>query len=205
VGLKVIGSGLGRTGTMSMQKAMNLLGLGPCHHMLEVFGHPESVPLWIAAGDGRPDWDALFADYRSVMDYPGATHWRALAAYYPEAKIVHTVRDPDAWFESTQATIFEPRTMETMLAGPFAPFARSFLGEAADRLGDRAYMIDYFNRHTREVIAGAAPERLLVYRVGEGWEPLCEFLGVPIPDTPFPSENDRAAFHARSVAGGRSS
>jgi len=106
--LKVVGSGLGRTGTKSLQTALNTLGLGPCHHMLEVFAHPESIALWIEAGAGRPNWEAIFADYHAMVDYPGAAFWRELADYYPEAKVLHSVRDPDQWFDSTQATIFAP-------------------------------------------------------------------------------------------------
>ena len=81
--LKVVGSGLGRTGTKSMQTALNMLGLGPCHHMVEVFAHPESRFLWMDAAAGKPDWDAIFAGYQSMVDYPGAYHWRAIAAHYP--------------------------------------------------------------------------------------------------------------------------
>src|SRR5579871_4239272 len=106
--LKVVGSGLGRTGTKSMQTALNMLGFGPCHHMVEVFQHPESMKLWIGARKGRPDWDRIFEGYQAMVDYPGAAFWRELAAYYPDAKVLHTVRDPDQWFESTQATIFNP-------------------------------------------------------------------------------------------------
>ena len=96
---------------MSMKAALEQLGLGPCHHMVEVFAHPESMQMWIEAGAGRPQWDAIFADYRAAVDYPSAVYWRELAAYYPHAKVLHTVRDPDEWFESTQATIFAPDGM----------------------------------------------------------------------------------------------
>ena len=106
--LKVIGSGLGRTGTMSLKLALEQLGLGPCHHMVEVFAHPESIPLWIAAGAGKPDWDAIFAGYQAMVDYPGCKFWRELMDYYPDAKVLHSLRDPDKWFDSTQATIFAP-------------------------------------------------------------------------------------------------
>ena len=97
--LKIVGMGLGRTGTKSLQSALNMLGLGPCHHMVEVFAHPESAGLWIEAAKGKPDWGAIFAGYQSVVDYPGAQFWRELTAYYPDAKVLHTVRDPDEWFE----------------------------------------------------------------------------------------------------------
>ena len=97
--LEIVGSGLGRTGTKSMQTALNMLGFGPCHHMVEVFKHPESMALWIEAGAGRPDWDAIFSGYKSMVDYPGAAFWRQLSAHYPNAKVLHTFRDPDKWFD----------------------------------------------------------------------------------------------------------
>lgn len=197
--LKVVGSGLGRTGTKSLHAALNRLGLGPCHHMVEVFARPQSVPLWIEAGAGRPDWDAIFADFGSAVDYPSAAFWRELADYYPDAKVIHTERDPDEWFESTQATIFAPQSVEAA-TGEFRAFFDSFLGPLRAHLHDRAYMTDYFRRHTEEVKAAIAPERLLIYEAGQGWGPLCAFLGVPVRDEPYPSENSRAEFIARTRA-----
>ncbi len=194
--LKVVGSGLGRTGTKSLHTALSMLGLGPCHHMVEVFQNPESRFLWIDAANGKPDWDAIFANYRSMVDYPGAAYWRELAAYYPDAKVLHTVRDPDQWFESTQATIFAPDG-PTSSPGPFSDFFATILKDFGDKLHDRAFMTDYFRRHTDNVIRAIPKERLLVYQVGEGWEPLCKFLGVPVPAQAFPSENSRAEFIAR--------
>jgi hypothetical protein len=196
VALEVIGSGLGRTGTKSLQSALNILGVGPCHHMVEVLGHPETMALWIEAGAGRPDWEAIFTGYRSVVDYPGARYWREIAAHYPAAKVIHSVRDPDKWFESTQATIFSADSPANR-PGPFRDFFESFGGEIIPHLHDRSFMTDYFRRHTEEVKRSIPPERLLVYEVGEGWAPLCEFLNLPVPDAPFPSENSRAEFIAR--------
>jgi hypothetical protein len=199
--LQIVGSGLGRTGTKSLQTALTMLGLGPCHHMVEVFEHPESMALWIEAGAGRPDWDAIFAGYRSMVDYPGAAYWRQLADYYPDAKVLHSVRDPDRWFESTQATIFAPNGgVDRALSepdNPMAPFFRSFAGAFAEHVHDRVAMTDYFRRHTEEVKATIAPERLLIYEVGSGWDPLCKFFKVPVPVEPYPSENSRAEFQAR--------
>ena len=197
--LKIVGSGLGRTGTKSLHTALPMLGFGPCHHMVEVFTHPESVPLWIEAGHGRPNWDAIFADYQSMVDYPGAHYWRQLAAHYPDAKVLHSVRDPDKWFDSTQATIFAPGGAASA-PGPMADFFNSFAGDIRPHMADRAFMTDHDRRHTEEVIAAIPPERLLVYEVGQGWEPLCAFLGVPVPAEPFPSENSRAEFIARTAA-----
>ena len=203
--LQVIGSGLGRTGTKSLQTALNILGFGPCHHMVEVFAHPESMALWVEAGAGRPQWDVIFADYRSALDYPSAAYWRELAAYYPNAKVLHTVRDPEAWFESTQATIFAPDGVAARElaagAGAGAAFFRSFSGAFQAHLHDRTFLTDYFRRHTEAVKAAIPAERLLIYEAGQGWAPLCQFLGAPIPDTPYPSENRRAEFIGRVVAG----
>lgn len=195
--LKIVGAGLGRTGTLSMKRALEQLGFGPCHHMIEVFMHPESVPLWIDAGDGRPDWDAIFRDYASMVDYPGARYWRQLAEHYPEAKVLLTLRDPDAWFESTQATIFAPNSPAVNAPPEMKRFFASFIGEFGERLHDRAFMTDHFRRHNALVQATIPKERLLVYEVGEGWTRLCAFLGVPVPDTAFPSENSREEFRAR--------
>ena len=201
--LKVVGSGLGRTGTKSLQTALNMLGVGPCHHMVEVFQHPDSVPLWVEAGAGRPDWDAIFAGYHSMVDYPGARYWRELAAFYPDAKVLHSVRDPDAWFETTQSTIFSP-TSRALAEGPMSAFFNSFLGDIRPHLHDRGFMTDHFRRHTEEVVNTIPAERLLIYEAGQGWEPLCDFLGVSVPDEPYPSENSRAEFMARMAAGPQS-
>jgi len=195
--LKVVGTGLGRTGTMSMKLALEQLGFGPCHHMVEVFMHPDSVPLWIAAGHGKPEWDKIFADYGSVVDYPGAAYWRELTAHYPDAKVLHTVRDPVSWFESTQATIFAPGSMSDSAPPHLQKFFSFVVRELGDKRHDREFMIDYFQRHTAEVVAAIPKDRLLVYESGQGWEPLCQFLGVPVPDTPFPRENSREQFQAR--------
>ena len=200
--LDVIGSGLGRTGTKSLQTALAQLGFGPCHHMVEVFAHRETMPLWIEAGKGHPDWESIFAGYRSAVDYPSAAYWRELTACYPEAKVVHTVRDPESWVESTQATIFRPGGVadaalrQDDVAGDFF---RSFIKPPLlDHLHDRAFLIDYFEGHTAVVKAAIPPERLLIYDVSEGWRPLCAFLGVPIPATSIPEENTRAEFIARA-------
>ena len=199
--LEVIGSGLGRTGTKSLQTALNILGLGPCHHMVEVFAHPESMALWVNAGNGSPQWDVIFAAYRSAVDYPSAAYWRELVAFYPDAKVLHTVRDPDEWFESTQATIFAPDGMAVQAInsgeGIASAFFASLTAEFRNHLHDRVFMTDYFRRHNEEVLATIPAARILVYEAGQGWAPLCEFLGVAPPAEPYPFENSRAAFIGR--------
>ena len=195
MGLKVIGTGLGRTGTKSLQTALGMLGFGPCHHMVEVFQHPESMPLWIDAARGHPDWDLIFREYLAAVDYPTAAYWRELTDYYPRAKVIHTVRDADQWFDSVHATIFAPESLARRVdEDDRTRFFAGILKRVPRELDDRAVMTEFFQAHTRDVIATIAPERLLVYRAGEGWGPLCRFLGVEPPSAPFPSENSRVEF-----------
>ena len=201
MGLKVIGSGLGRTGTLSTKLALEQLGFGPCHHMVEVFMNPQSVPLWVDAGNGKPDWDAIFDGYQSMVDHPGCAYWRELSAHYPNAKVLHTVRDPDKWFDSTQATIFAPGNLDRDMPEPMATFFGQLKRFYGGDMRDRAFMTDFFRRHTEAVVGGVPKERLLVFDVREGWAPLCAFLGVPTPDTPYPRENSKDEFQARVAAG----
>ena len=158
------------------------------------------MPLWVDAAEGRPDWDLIFKDYVSMVDYPGARFWREIAVSYPDAKVLHTVRDPDQWFDSTQATIFAP--------GSFAdnppPHLEKFFGiirsEFGSNIHDRSFMTDYFRRHSAEVERTIPKKRLLVYEAGEGWDRLCAFLGVQVPDAPFPHTNTSDEFRARVAA-----
>ncbi|CAN5256612.1 hypothetical protein BH11PSE2_BH11PSE2_18950 [soil metagenome] len=198
--LKVIGSGLGRTGTFTSKLALEQLGFGKCHHMVEVFINPPSAALWVAAAQGKPDWDSIFDGFQSMVDHPGCRYWRELADYYPDAKVLHTVRDPDTWFDSTQATIFAPNS-PAMADSPMKPFFDTVHGWYGGDIHDRAFMPDFFRRHTEAVIAGVPKDRLLVYNVAEGWDPLCAFLGVPVPDMPLPRENTREQFAARAAGG----
>lgn len=198
--LKVIGSGLGRTGTMSTKLALEQLGLGPCHHMVEVFAHPQSLPLWVDAGNGKPDWDAIFEGYRSMVDHPGCAYWRQLMDHYPDAKLLHTVRDADNWFDSTQATIFNPGRPDPPPGSPMGDFFGQLQAWYGGDLHDRSFMTDFFRRHTEAVVGVVPTDRLLVFDVAQGWGPLCDFLGVPVPETPYPRENSTAEFQARAGA-----
>jgi Sulfotransferase domain len=206
--MRVIGAGFGRTGTMSLKAALEELGFGPCFHMIDLLQDPERVPLWQAAVDGEDvDWDEAFDGYESTVDWPGCTFWRQLTQRYPEAPVVLTVRDPDAWYESTRRTIFEVR--EAAMKGELDVDAASLTAppEAMRMIGgliwegtfdgrflDRSYAIDAFNRHNEAVIASVPRRRLLVHEIQDGWEPLAMFLGAEIPDTEFPHLNDTDAF-----------
>jgi hypothetical protein len=160
--------------------------------------NPDRAPLWVAAADGKPDWEAIFAGYSSTTDYPACLYWRELAAAYPSAKLILTKRDAQKWFESTQATIFSDAMSARVLGTPIEPFFRKTVWrDFGDRIHDRAFMTEYFDEHNAAVEDGVASKRLLVYDVAQGWAPLCEFLSVPVPDSPFPKVNSREEMQAR--------
>ena len=192
--LEVIGAGLGRTGTLSLKLALEHIDLGPCYHMSELLGSMRrSLPLWIAAAKGQPDWEAIFQGYRSTTDYPGCMYWRQLVDHYPAAKVILTTRDAGKWFESCSATVFSPEHRARFEGNPQMAefFALTVFDDLGERLGNRAAMIEYFERWNQAVIDAVPAERLLVYRAADGWEPLCAFLGKPVPAEPDPRVNSR--------------
>ncbi len=194
--LQVVGAGVGRTGTHSLKLAFEQLLGGTCHHMVEVFGHPEQLPVWIDAIDGRPvDWGALMQDYTAQVDWPGASFWPELAAANPDALVVLSTRDPDAWFTSCTNTIFGG--MRQMLEEGnewMAAMLRLFDERFDDRVDDRDAMVAAFDRHNEQVRSGVPKERLLEWTVADGWDPICDRLGLPVPDAPFPLTNTTADF-----------
>jgi hypothetical protein len=189
--LKVVGAACPRTGTLSLKLALEQLGFGPCHHMIEVIRHPELGAPWIDAAEGRPDWDGIFRNYAACVDAPSCYYWRPIAAHYPDAKVILAERDPETWFESIHATVFSKVWIDTTLNMPLGPFFAKLYEPYGDRILDHDYMIADYARYREEVKRTIAPERLLVYRTGDGWEPLCDFLGVPAPDSAFPQSNTR--------------
>ena len=210
--LKVIGAGMPRTGTLSLKTALEQLGFGPCHHMTELFAHPEQWPLWDRIGEGEDvEWEEIFGPYRSVTDAPGVYFWRQLAARYPEAKMILTERDPERWYESMAATIFSPEHRRQLGDSPVGAIIgklarRSWSGRddaARQEPPSREVMIKLFEDHNAAVRAETPPERVLVYSVSQGWDPLCAFLGVPVPPTPFPRVNSAEEFHASGMVPGR--
>ena len=201
--LKVIGAGYPRTGTASLKLALEQLGFGPCHHMREIFMNMADVPLWVEAAKKpmQANWNEVFERYSSCTDAPGCTFWRELSDYYPQAKVLLSVRDPEKWFESTQETVFSEQWQGMQAAGPLREFfERCVLGTFNGFIHDHDKMIAQFKRHIEEVKQAIPKERLLVFDVREGWEPLCKFLGVPVPQTPFPQTNTREEMLAMRAA-----
>jgi Sulfotransferase domain len=200
--LEIIGSGFGRTGTKSLKIALETLGFGPCHHMHENVQRPELIPYWQDVAAGRPvEWGKVFAGYRSQVDWPGAHVWRQLSVAFPEAKVIHTIRPEELWWNSFSKTI--GKLGATYRQRPLPPHVRQMLDAAFEmieiqtfggRMDDRDTAIAAYRIRTGQVRELIPPERLLVFDVSEGWDPLCGFLEVPVPPTPFPHLNLRADF-----------
>lgn len=202
--LSVIGAGVGRTGTMSLKLALEHLGFGPCYHMLEVLEHPEHDPVWHAATRGEHvDWDALFDGYASAVDWPVAAFWRELSRHYADAKFVLSMRESGAWHRSVMRTIYKALSStpdpDDRQSCVHRDMTRALIldGIFAGRMHEAAHAIEVYERHNEAVREGIAADRLLVYEIGSGWEPLCAFLGCSVPDEPFPHRNTASEFNER--------
>lgn len=198
--LNVIGAGFGRTGTMSLKMALEELGFGPCHHMIEVIRSPEQVDFWEAAAAGKAmNWDDALGEYGSAVDWPTAHYWRQLADAYPEAKIVLSHRSPESWWASFSETILKAldardQMPTEMLRRNMTAAHDVIVNQTLGGKTDKDSALAAFARRIEEVKAAILPERLLMFDVREGWEPLARFLGRPIPETPFPRSNSREEF-----------
>jgi len=206
--LKVIGAGFGRTGTMSLKLALEQLGFGPCYHMAEVMTRPGHDTMWLALARGEAsDWRPILKGFNATVDWPSTYFWRRLAADNPDAKIILTVRDAEAWYRSAAATIFgRMLEFEVLRAGSgletIDPARRRHMEMVntiivEDTFGgslDKENAIRVFTAHNDAVRDEVPPERLLDYETGQGWEPLCRFLGVAVPEAPYPRVNTTADF-----------
>jgi hypothetical protein len=171
-----------------MRAALNILGVGPTHHMFEL---EEGTPLrqsWLDLANGaEPDWDLLFAGYHACVDWPSAYYWRTLIDEYHDAKVLLTLRSAESWWTSFEATLLkhlqsgdDPNGLGVLLV------AEQVFGGRPD---DRDHAIATYNRNTEEVIETVDPERLLIHNLGDGWDPLCKWLGVSVPKVSYPTGN----------------
>jgi hypothetical protein len=203
-GLQVIGVGMHRTGTMSVKAALERLGFGPCYHGLEALRRRTDGEHWLAAYEagGAVDWSVIFKGYRATLDWPTIHFWEQLATAYPDARILLTDRDPESWWEShvemlQVGTGFERELTDAERqwaeASGFARMRTALITTVSatfnGRVFDKAHCLRVFEQHHERVRRRVPAERLLVCRVQEGWGPLCQFLGVDVPDEPFPRVN----------------
>jgi len=199
MGLRVVGAGVGRTGTLSLKGALERLLGGPCYHMMEVFEHPAHVASWARAARGEPvDWDALLEGYVAAVDWPACSFWPELAERHPDAIVLLSHRPAAAWWKSASSTIF-PTARQA--EGEWREMLDALFGERFTlRLDDEAACVDAYEAHNARVRSAGLGERLVEWQPGDGWEPLCAALGVPVPDEPFPHTNSTEDFQARMAA-----
>ena len=202
--LKVIGAGFGRTGTLSMKGALEYLGLGPCYHMLEVMNRPENADAWYNAAQGKPtNWDVILNGFQSSVDWPACHFWKPLSSHFPEAKIILTLRDEEAWWQSINNTILRNfRDGDEVVDAARIKMRRMTRDLIVQKvfsgnINDRDHALAVYRRNIEEVKAGVPKKRLLIFDVADGWEPLCKFLDLPIPNGPFPHTNTTKDFQDR--------
>lgn len=212
--LGIVGAGFARTGTTSLRSALDRLGFGPCYHMSEVFKNPAHIDVWNDAGNGKPvDWDVLFDGYYSATDYPAAHFWRELMDYYPDSKVILTVRKTDLWYESISQTLFlvaeEDQSQAPVIAKKQRAMAHRLLQQyLKGNSTDPDHVKATFEANNRRIMDTVPPDRLLVFDVAQGWEPLCAFLQCDCPDEPFPRLNttkDFQDFRTRLIRDGDTS
>jgi hypothetical protein len=205
--LEVIGAGFGRTGTLSLKSALERLGFERCYHMAELGRNPSHAALWSQAHRGEAiDWDALFEGYRASVDWPSCNLWREQLAHFPDAKVLLSLRDSERWYESIMSTIYgftaASLEAEDETARTRGRWAMEIVWDHVfdGRMDDREHVIGVFEAHNAAVIREVPAEKLLVYMPGDGWEPLCAFLGVDVPDVEYPRLNTTEQFRERALA-----
>jgi hypothetical protein len=199
--LRIVGAGLGRTGTNSLKVALEQLLDGPCYHMFELIAHQEKLPDWERAVRGEEiDWEAMLDGYVATVDWPGCAFWRELRAANPDALVLLSVREsPEAWWASMESTIIP------ILSGPPVPgdpdggrgqamIKEMFRSRLTPDWADRDSAIAAYERHCEEVRREVPAGSLVEWRTGDGWEAICSALGLPAPFDAFPHENASGDF-----------
>jgi hypothetical protein len=196
--LRVVGAGVGRTGTHSLKLALEQLLGGPCHHMVEVLSNPAQVAGWTDLIEGRPvGWDEFLGGYRAMVDWPGASYWREALAANPDALVLLSVRDADSWYRSASNTIFLGFEGLPDELRPWMNTFRQALHERfSDQFDDPDAMTSAFERHNAEVRREVPASQLLEWQASDGWGPICARLGLPVPSEPFPVTNTTDEFRA---------
>lgn len=183
---------------MSLKLALEEIGFGPCHHMKEVIDNSATqVPLWNAALAGNSDFNAIYQGYGSAVDWPTAAFWRELAVAYPDAKVILSSRSAESWYDSVSQTILSTLSVPEHWPPGAVEWFRMVTKVIDRSLGtarDKASVIAAFHAQETAVKAEIPATRLLVHQAKDGWAPLCAFLGVPVPATPYPRTNSKEEF-----------
>ncbi|GAA49897.1 hypothetical protein CSKR_100908 [Clonorchis sinensis] len=205
---KVFVVGVDKTGTSFVKTLLQTLCLQPCLHSSDLSASRTGIlSEWVALADEsdklarQKKLGKLLENYRFAAGFPVVAYLDDLLEMYPSAKFILTVREAEPWLATIRSTSL-PRAYKnsdrrlvdsTLYVVGFKRleqlnrrmFKRLF-GPNVDLQDDNQVIQAYirWNDYVRSVV----PEnQLLVYRVKDRWEPLCQFLGVPVPDKPFPN------------------
>lgn len=206
--LQVIGAGLPRTATSSLQAAFEELGFDPCLHMAQVIPHPNRQQLLLDAArekdtvKRRELVHRLVDGYAAVCDMPGMFFLEDLMDMYPDAKVVLSGRpDAETWAQSCYCSLGFFFTSWFWACGLLwradrlwyrvnmftLDWGREKLGES-DLFSGRFY--ERYNESVRETARRKGRE-ILEFKAEDGWKPLCAYLRRDVPDTYFPRVNER--------------
>jgi hypothetical protein len=210
--MKLVGAGLPRTATLTQKISLEMLGFGPCYHMANILSDLSLMPRWVDAFEGKADWTTTFDGFQATVDWPGAFFYRELMDVYPDARVLLSVRDGAAWARSMRDTIWGVLYGDTLMRDLSSARCRVDTGWAGyislmtamwDKSGllgaieggfEESALASAMERYNNEVIQAVPADRLLVWSPADGWDPLCEFLEVPVPSAPVPWVNDSSAF-----------
>ncbi len=199
--IKVIGAGFGRNGTLSLKQALETLGFNRCYHMMVLDQSKDEDLAWLALHRGESvDLDRLFDGYQASVDWPSCNFWREQMAWYPDAKVILSERDPQAWYRSIMNTIYPGSLAMRESDDPMMQRRSQMVFELVwdglfdGRMDDADHVIGVYLAHNQRVKDEVPADRLLVFESSQGWEPLCAFLDVPVPDEPYPRTNSTEDF-----------
>ncbi|XP_077965556.1 uncharacterized protein LOC144411824 [Styela clava] len=212
--MKVISAGFPKTGTKTMTVALKTLGFNVYDYMENSTILGKDWEIIFKAGGTTEDFRRMYENVDAVSDVPPCYFWQELHKAFPDAKIILTTRDEDSWFKSlvTQMRSVESswtlKLMSLLTPSGYLSFnilSDHCVGRVIFGLRDSLFWKPFrrvtlnelllklkFRKHNSHVIQNAPPKKLLVYNYRQGWEPLCKFLGVPVPDVPFPHKNKGA-------------
>ena len=201
--LRVVGAGVGRTGTNSLKVALERLLGGRCYHMFELIERPGDTEHWERAVSGDAvEWGWLGQEFVATVDFPAAMFWRELLAESPHAVVLLSTREsPQVWWDSFQRTIVPSLSEDVPVDQPEWARRRAMnlavLSRLTPRWREPAAAVAAYERHNDDVRRTVPPDQLIDWQPGDGWGPICSVLGLAVPEEAFPHENTTADFQAR--------
>lgn len=211
--IKIIGAGFPRTGTSSLKVGLEMLGFDECYHMKNLLINPYKLPYWNELETkGTTNYEELFEGFQAIVDIPGYLYYQTLMDQYPNAKVILSTRDFDGWYDSINSTLvkavypnfdFKLMILRNAIFRPVVFKSKKcvdmvkrtfFENQFEGNFSDKARAKELYYRHHETVKQTVPEDKLLIYKPGDGWEPLCTFLNVPVPEQEYPHLNKKENF-----------